>query len=213
MSWYSNFVTHTSDDLEDEEELEREDSEESTKPKKPGLGKKIAIKFRETPKTKFALRQVKDTVIAGSATLLLATTVFSPSALGMVVIGAASFAATKLVRAGYNFGKKHIIKSREKASLGSAIAGKVVATTITAAGAVLPLTMAGLTPPGIIAAGTAALVLAKATHLFKKPNVKKREKKAKESKKEKRKRSEDDEYADSATEKAEDEHGHGMHRG
>lgn len=227
MSWYSSFVTHTSDDLEDEEELDeshkkdKPKKEKEKKPKKEGLnGEKPTwtIKSRTKATTKFALKQVRDAVIAAGMVLAFHTAFIPLNIVGQITLGSALFIAKKGIDVGVHFGKKHKIKKREKSN--DSIKRTAVEATIVAGGMAIPIIMLGLPPINVITIGTAAFGLYKLVGAGVKgiKNARKGEKTFKSKKERKTKEpkpiDEDDEYVDSATEEAEEEYegGHSRHR-
>lgn len=142
-------------------------------------GKKHTIKSRTKAATAFALRQVRDAVVAGGVILsaqaitALSTPVgvaavgINPVAtiptIGLIAIGAASFMGSKMVFKGV---KKHTIKKREK---GKASKKSIVAkTTIAVAAPLTALLVGGYTPAAIVGIGVGAVTLAHKLHSRKK---------------------------------------------
>lgn len=221
MSWYSNFVTHTSDDLEDEEELDESHERDKSKDKKAKIKSSkppMTIKSRAKATTKFALKQVRDAVIAAGMVLAFHTAFIPLNIVGQITLGSALFIAKKGIDVGVHFGKKHKIKKREKSN--DSIKRTAVEATIVAGGMAIPIIMLGLPPINVITIGTAAFGLYKLVGAGVKgiKNARKGEKTFKSKKERKTKEpkpiDEDDEYVDSATEEAEEEYesGHSRHR-
>ncbi len=136
-------------------------------------GKKHTIKSRAKATTAFALRQVRDAIIAGGVISIVqglnaatSTTVSQASIapvssipmIGLIAIGAASFLGSKLVFKGVN---KHTIKKREKGKISKK---SVVATTIAVATPLTALLVGGFAPAAVVSIGVGAITLAKKLH-------------------------------------------------
>lgn len=141
-------------------------------------GKKHTIKSRTKATTAFALRQVRDAIVAGSVVsavqgltttyatvgsgLALGTVVSSVPAIGLAAIGVASFLGSKMVFKGVN---KHIIKKREKGKISKK---SVVASAIAIAAPITTLLVGGFAPAAVVSIGVGTIALAKKLHNRKK---------------------------------------------
>lgn len=148
-------------------------------------GKKHTIKSRTKATTAFALRQVRDAIVAGSVVsavrgltttyatigsgLPLGTVVSSFPAIGLAAIGVASFLGSKMVFKGV---KKHIIKKRENGKISKKA---VVASTVAIATPVTALLIGGFTPAAVVSIGVGSIALAKKLHNRKKKTEKETE--------------------------------------
>lgn len=142
-------------------------------------GKKHTIKSRTKATTAFALRQVRDAIVAGgvlliakdlatnslptiSAGIALGTAAPAIPAIGLAAIGVASFLGSKMVFKGVN---KHIIKKREKGKISKK---SVVASAIAIAAPITTLLVGGFAPAAVVSIGVGTITLAKKLHNRKK---------------------------------------------
>lgn len=143
-------------------------SEEKEKTPAPGAtGKKHTIKSRTKATTAFALRQVRDAIVAGSVVSAVQSfTITSAPGLdlhdvsaiptiGLAAIGVASFLGSKMVFKGV---KKHIIKKREN---GKVSKKAVVASAIAIAAPITALLVGGFAPAAVVSIGVGAITLLK----------------------------------------------------
>lgn len=143
-------------------------------------GKKHTIKSRTKATTAFALRQVRDAIVAGgvisavqtlttttyatvsSGLALGATTASSIPTIGLIAIGAASFMGSKVI---FKRVKKHIIKKRENGKVSKM---SLVADALTVAGPLTALLVGGYAPAAIVGIGVGAVTLARKIHANRK---------------------------------------------
>lgn len=147
-------------------------------------GKKHTIKSRTKATTAFALRQVRDAIVAGSVvsavqhfTLTSApgldlNDVSTIPTIGLIAIGAASFVGSKFLFKGV---KKHIIKKREN---GKTKKLSVVADAISVAAPLTALLIGGFTPAAIVSIGVGAITLVREIVEVRKLKKEQSEKKA-----------------------------------
>lgn len=121
-------------------------------------GQRHQITKRQKVVEKFAVQQVKDTIFAGAAALAVSAYMVSigaPHAISAAALAIAAFVGKKAINAVCRFGKKHIIKKREKGN------GKLKKGLILTASGVLPVLVTGIPLTGIVSLAIAAGVMAK----------------------------------------------------
>lgn len=138
-------------------------------------GKKHTIKSRTKATTAFALRQVRDAIVAGgvlliakdlatnslptiSAGVALGTATPAIPAIGLAAIGVASFLGSKMVFKGV---KKHIIKKREN---GKVSKKSVVASALAIAAPITALLVGGFAPATVVSIGVGLISLTQDIH-------------------------------------------------
>ncbi len=140
-------------------------------------GKKHTIKSRTKATTAFALRQVRDAIVAGGIIAAAQNMVSVPTvgiaavtgaaapgipAVGLAVIGVASFLGSKFIFKG---AEKHIIKHRENGKLTKKDA---VTEALAVAAPITALLLGGFTPAAVVSIGVGSIALAKKLHGRKK---------------------------------------------
>lgn len=140
-------------------------------------GKKHTIKSRTKATTAFALRQVRDAMVAASVIGIVqnltlesvgpglvsaASAVSTIPTIGLIAIGAASFMGSKKA---FKVVKKHIIKKRETGKISKM---SLVADALTVAGPLTALLVGGYAPAAIVGIGVGAVTLARKIHANRK---------------------------------------------